>query len=83
MQIFKAMKPTIVALPAEQKKTATDGLRKALLNMVVDVQKKEASDKAYEKLLKRQAKDAKTVQNNADFGIACRARNPHHNKGGK
>ena len=83
LQIFKAMKPTIAALPAEQKKTATDGLRKALLDMVVDVQKKEASDKAYEKLLKRQAKDAKTVQNNADFGIACRARNPHHNKGGK
>ena len=81
LQVLRAMKPMIAAMPDDQKKKATDGLRKALLGLTVDDTAKGKSDKAYQDLLKRKAQDAAIVKKNADFGIACRARNPHRKDG--
>lgn len=74
ISVFKALKPTLAALPAKEQKKATDSLRAVLLN-------KKTSGDAYKSMLRRKTADS-NIDHLGDFGAACRARNPHY-KGGK
>lgn len=73
--ILRAIKPTIAALPDDQRQKVVDGLRGALIP-----QKKDNS--VFGKMLHRKAADH-GMAHASDFGEACRKMNPHYRKEGK
>ena len=77
LAVFKALRPTLDTLPNDQKIQAVASMRKALLGGA-----KKTSDKSvdpYAAFLKRKsALDSKPDTAAADFGEACRKRNPHY-----
>lgn len=75
IRMFKAIKPTLCALPPTERKKATDSLRKALLPV-----KKGSNSNVYGKLLARKQTADAASKGLGDFGEACRKFNPHLNK---
>lgn len=73
--ILRAIKPTIAALPDDQRQKVVDGLRGALIP-----QKKDNS--VFGKMLHAKAADH-GMAHASDFGEACRKMNPHYRKEGK
>lgn len=73
--ILRAIKPTIAALPDDQRQKVVDGLRGALIP-----QKKDNS--VFAKMLHAKAADH-GMAHASDFGEACRKMNPHYRKEGK
>lgn len=73
--ILRAIKPTIAALPDDQRQKVVDGLRGALIP-----QKKDNS--VFAKMLHAKAADH-GMAHASDFGEACKKMNPHYRKEGK
>lgn len=82
LRMVRIMKPIICKMPPEERKKATDALRKELLGVSKAPVKPGTGTKGYADMLKRRANDAATKNDNGDFGRMCAERNPHK-KGGK
>lgn len=85
LSIVRAMKPVIAAMPAPQRRKASDALSKAVKDAIKINTKTQLLNGGYGALMRRKTMDA-AAKRQADlraFGENCRKRNPHYMKGDK